>query len=274
MACTDAPFAQNGVEAYGTQTQTCQRSVDESNGVRRIHVLCPGPGGAIQLLVDYERIGDSYFMGTRLGLLNGYASIATFAGKWMGEASPHLPHSPPPTDLDGKRPLGPIAVTRLDGFRVVASAQGVQIVAALAVGAFAGLPANTVKAYGPNLADAYQKIYLHWSVANDAMNMMLGLQEPWKSQLAAEGLQNVTTSNLRFNLYQSGVMSPSDQDKSGLSNPAENQKLEEARERILWNAYFSSAKTDAEKNEMLQKVQEKYKVTIIDPDFFSSQTSP
>ena len=270
MACTDAPFGTNGVEVYGSQTQKCERSVQESGGVRHMHVLCPGPEGAPLFLVDYQRIDEGYFTGTRVGTLENWPTIMSFAGKWMGEASPHLPHSPPPTDLDGKRPLGPVTVMRLDGFRVVAMAQGVQIIAVIAAGAFGGLPANTVKAYGPNLADAYQQIYLHWSVANEAMNMMLGLQEPWKSQLAAQGIQNLTPSSVRFNQWAQG--NPFDQAYN--TNNLSVQAQEEARERILWDAYFSSAKTDAEKKDMLQKAQEKYKVTIIDPDFFSSQTSP
>ena len=43
---------------------------------------------------------------------------------------------------------------------------------------------------------------------------------------------------------------------------------------ILWNAYFSQAKTEAEKQALLHTVQEKYKVTVIDPDFFYGETSP
>jgi hypothetical protein len=45
-------------------------------------------------------------------------------------------------------------------------------------------------------------------------------------------------------------------------------------ERLLWNAYFSQAQTEAEKQALLRKVQEKYKITVIDPDFFEGQTSP
>jgi hypothetical protein len=50
-------------------------------------------------------------------------------------------------------------------------------------------------------------------------------------------------------------------------------KLEDARERILCDAYFSRAKTEAEKQEMLRQ-EEKYKVALIDTGFFKGPTRP
>jgi hypothetical protein len=264
MACTPAPFVQNGVEVYGSLTQKCERSTGEQNGVRRTRVLCPGPGGVPLLLLDYQRINEGYFTGTRIGALDGVSSIVTFAGKWIGEFTAHLPHSPPPTDLDGKRPVGPRAVASVDGFRVVAMGEGKQILAAGAFAMLNGVAPETLKAYGPNLADEFQQIYLRWSVANEATSMLLGLQEPWHRQLLAA-----------YGLYWQEPGYPTYGSDAVLTgNKIDDWRAETARERIHWDAYFSQAKTEEEKQALLRKVQEKYKITVIDPDFFSSQTSP
>jgi hypothetical protein len=270
MACTASPFSVNGLEAYGSKTQKCERSVEESGGVRRIHVLCRGSEGVPQLLVDYQRIGEGYFIGTRVGTVDIWPTIVSFAGKWMSESATHLPLSPPPTDLDGKRPLGPLAVASVDGFRVVAMAEGKQIIAWIANNMLRCQSARMLKAYGPNPWNQFQQVYLHWSVANDAMNMMMGVQEPWKSQLAAEGLMNLTPQTVRFSNWAWGnVFSES----NGNLAP-DTIKLEDARERILWDAYFSRAKSEAEKQEMLRQVEKKYKVTLVDADFFQGPANP
>jgi hypothetical protein len=270
MACTNAPFAQNGVEIYGSKTQNCERSVEESGGVRRMHVFCPGAQGAPQLLDDYLRIGDGYFVGTRVGIVGIFSSIISVAGKWMSESAKHLPLSPPTTDLDGKVPRGPQAVAAVDGFRVVAMADGKQIIAWIAMTMLKNQSARMFKEYGPNPWNQFRQLYLHWSVANDAMNMMMGIQEPWKSQLAAAGLHDLTPQSVNFSNWawinpfseSSGVMYPN------------TIELEDARERILWDAYFSRAKSDTEKQEMLRRAVETHKVTQVDADFFKSPLSP
>jgi hypothetical protein len=47
------------------------------------------------------------------------------------------------------------------------------------------------------------------------------------------------------------------------------QRLEADRERILWDAYFDQAATQAERQALLSQIQEKYKLTVVDPDFFA-----
>jgi hypothetical protein len=216
--------------------------------------------------VDYHRLGNGYFLGTRLGSDNLFPALTSFAGKWMSESVPHMPLSPPPTDLDGTRPLGPQAVTAVDGFRVVAMAEGRQIIAAIAMNMLKNQSARMLKEYGPNPWNQFQQLYLHWSVANDAMNMMLGIQEPWKSQLAAAGLHNLTPQTVRFSNW--AWMNPFSE-SAGVMNP-DTIQLEDARERILWDAFFSRATVETEKQEMLRQTQQKYKVTLVDADFFTS----
>lgn len=270
MACAGAPFAINGVQVYGSETQTCERSIDESGGVRRMHIFCPGSAEVPQMLLDYQRMGDSYFLGTGLVTLEKFPSIVSFAGKWMSESTTHMPLSPPSTDLDGKVPRGPQAVASVDGFRVVAMAEGKQIVAWAAITMLRIQSARMLKEYGPDPWNQFQQLYLHWSVANDAMNMMMGIQEPWKSRLAVEGLQNLTPQQVRESNW--AWMNPF-VESSGTLEPNTIQ-LEDARERVLWDAYFSRAKSDTEKQEMLRQAEEKYKVTQVDSDFFASPTSP
>jgi hypothetical protein len=266
MFCTPTPFVDNGVEVYGSATQKCERSVEESHGVRRMRVLCAWPAGDHLLVADYQRMDANYFTGTRieLGKASGF-KVASFAGKWMGEYTPHLPHSPAPTDLDGKRLIGPRAVGGSDGFRVVAMAEGKQILAAIALKMLLGQSPRMLKAYGPNSLNQFQQCYLHWSVANEAMNMMLGVQEPWKSQLADAGIPELTPSKIRENIGLEGSM---------YANWGNDVLLEDARQRILWEAYFSRAKTEAEKQALFQRVEQKYKVTIVDPDFFKDPANP
>jgi hypothetical protein len=238
--------------------------------VRRMQVLCSSPEGALLLAADYQRLGARYFTGTQIST-DGTATISmTFASKWTCESTPHLPHFPPPTDLDGKRALGPLAVAAIDGFRVVAMAEGHQVIAWVAYKMLTGQSPRMLKEYGPNPLNQFEQVYLHWSVANEAMNMMLGVQDPWKTQLAAEGLHNLTPSTVRLSISSWGNPYV---ESSGVLAPDSN-KLEDARQRILWDAYFSRAKSPAEKQDLLRQVQNKYKVTLVDPDFFSATKSP
>jgi len=88
--------------------------------------------------------------------------------------------------------------------------------------------------------------------------------------LAAAGLHDLTPQSVNFSNWawinpfseSSGVMYPN------------TIELEDARERILWDAYFSRAKSDTEKQEMLRRAVEMHKVTQVDADFFKSPLSP
>jgi hypothetical protein len=170
-----------------------------------MHIFCRASEGVPQLLLDYQRVDEGYFTGTRVGAVGIWPSILSVAGKWMGESNTHLPQFLPPNDLDGKRPLGPLAVASVDGCRVVATAQGKQIIAWVANNMRKGQSARMLKAYGPNPWHQFQQVYLHWSVANVAMNMLLGIQEPWKSQLAAEGLTNLTPQTVGSSMWAWGT---------------------------------------------------------------------
>jgi hypothetical protein len=40
----------------------------------------------------------------------------------------------------------------------------------------------------------------------------------------------------------------------------------------LYDAFLSQAATDADRQELLTKIDEKYRITVVDRDFFNGQT--
>lgn len=266
MACTDAPFIQYGVEVYGTKLQACERSLRDSGGIRYMHVLCPGSDGQAPLLAaDYERSSAESFKGTRSSGQNGSLVSLVFAGKWISESKPHDPASPRPTDLDGKTPRGATAIALFDGFRYVTEIDGKRLTALESWKVlYAIRPAVAAKIYGPKVADQLQEIYMHWFVADEAIAQGLALVAPWRGQLAAVGMQDMTPAQARLNQWSSGSpYTPNAMDEQ------ERRSNEEVREKVLWEAYFSRAKDAAEKQSMLHELQQKYALQILDPDFFT-----
>ena len=267
MACTDAPFIQFGIEAYGSKTQACERSVSETGGVRHIRVQCPALAGQpAPLKAEYERISAGEFKGTRSEGDAGGLGVLDIAGKWISEAKPHLPASPPPTDLDGKTPRGATAVTYLDALRYVATIDGQQLTAAVAWQVLRAIPpADAARLYGPKLADQLQQIYMHYKVADQAIALGFALQPPWRGQLAAIGLADMTPATARAN---QAAFSSAYFPQVGLDDSVK-RSYEEIREKVLWEAYFSQGKSEAEKQSMLHDVQQKYALSVLDPDFFA-----
>ena len=46
------------------------------------------------------------------------------------------------------------------------------------------------------------------------------------------------------------------------------------RERRLWSVYLSRGATESAKRSLAQQAQDKYKVSVVDPDFFTGQPGP
>jgi hypothetical protein len=182
-----------------------------------------------------------------------HAITITFVSKWIGEAKPHPPLATPTTDLDGVRPKGPVAVAGLDPYRVVASFEGRNWMAAQARVIFNLVPWETVKHYGPQPDMALQQIYMHKAIADEVLIKRISISEP-----------------LRRKLAQAGIVDPDPQNPFGhlVIINEERSNWEDVRERILWEAYFDQATSEAEKAALLRRVQEKYKITVVDRDFF------
>ncbi len=310
VVCTGAPFVDVGVEVYGTElygipgaANRCTRSIEVSGEKRNIHVACPTIEGnassgrlPTRITDEYERLDSEDFRGTQhrvSDLGNGRTQDDTttvIVGKWTGDAAPHLPHSPAPTGINGKKVLGPLAVAWLDPFRIVATIGGRQFLAAQTYVLLHFVTPRAAKEYGPQLPDVFQKICMHAGVAREALLLHLDIQQPWQKQLENAGYSNQTFAPFGSIVAPQGPQNPFDFHaiwavNAALAVPATwtDFHLEIARSSsvghqaavdIFWNAYFSQAKTDAEKQALLHKVQETYKITVIDPDFFNGQTSP
>lgn len=121
----------------------------------------------------------------------------------------------------------------------------------------------SAKEYSTRLDTVEQQIYLLARMADEAVVANLAKNDPRKSQLGAAGIFVTDIHVARFNAWAYGrnPYDPGDDDGG-------QRKAEAARERILWDAYFSQASTLAGKRALLKKVQEKYKMTVVDPDFY------
>ena len=110
-------------------------------------------------------------------------------------------------------------------------------------------------------------ILLQLNVAADAVKLHLDLQEPWKHQLDDAGGAGIVfgpnAEGISYDLLMSDTYPPPD---TGIAETTFLQT--EPVEKILWKVYFSQARTEAEKQALLRKEEEKYKVTVVDPDFF------
>jgi hypothetical protein len=310
VVCTWTPFFEVGFEVYGTElygipgaANRCTRTIQVSGEKRNIHVACPTIQGDLtvgrpptRITDEYERLDSESFRGiqhrvTDLG--NGRTQDDTttlIVGKWTGDAAPHMPHSPAPIGISGKKVLGPQAVAWLDPFRIVATVGGRQFLAAQTYVLTIFSTARTNKEYGPRLSSIFQQLMVHAGVAREALLLHLDVQQPWLNQLHACGYDAKALGPFASIVAPQGPQNPFDFHaiwavNEALAHPAiwTDAHAEMARFSslahqtvvdILWNAYFSQAKTEAEKQALLHTVQEKYKVTVIDPDFFYGETSP
>lgn len=285
MVCTPLPFFDIAKEIYGTVAATCAKTFSQSGAANHIRVACPALNGR-RITDDYDRFDSGNMKGVRqnVKVTNpsdsnagqaatmsdfpfGTSQTTTTVAKWIGEGQPHLPHSPPPTALNGVRPMGPPLVTWLDRFRIVARFQGQPLTAKDAYIAINRASSDTKLKYEPDELALLQHILLQLNVAADAVKLHLDLQEPWKHRLDDAGGVGIVfgpnAEGISYDLLMTDTYPPPE------TSIAETTFLAtEPVERILWNAYFSQAHTEAEKQALLKKEEEKYKVTVVDPDFF------
>jgi hypothetical protein len=176
-------------------------------------------------------------------------------GKWIGEAVPHLPSGI--TDIDGKTPRGPAAVAALDPYRVVAVIDGKQIVAGFAAKLIGRVPPSPRNGYVGGLPQLLQQLYAQMGVATEAARERLDLVEPWRSKLQRLGRDaGRDLSNAAHYVGDPNVP------------PSMVAQWQDTRMRIYWDAYLSRAPSWAERTQLLAKIQQKYRVKVIDPDFF------
>lgn len=285
LQCSASPFADARGAMYNAKdpAKHCTRTVADSGSVRHMHIACN------DFSDDFERIDAEHFKGTTQVWSPANEAEATsdhpfgkdtttLTAKWISEGKPHLPYSPPMTDLDGRRPTGPYGVGWLDPYRVVAEIDGKQFIAERAYFLINHITEGSAQNYGPSLANIFQEIYMHYAVAATAVHMHLDQREPWRSRLKAgsanlDFFRNFDAHTERFATYSGEWNEIVDRGSPGHDGTAFVQKQDalwtEPNMNLLWDAYFSQYGTKGEKDEALQQVKEKYKLTVLDPDFFA-----
>jgi hypothetical protein len=108
-----------------------------------------------------------------------------------------------------------------------------------------------------------QQLYSQIAVANEAYRLRLYLEEPWRSQLQKLG-------------HDAGHAFNGATDYPGDPNvpPSLVAQWNDARLHIFWSAYLGQGSTEAGQQALLQKIKEKYKIKVVDPDFFNGQKTP
>jgi len=278
--CTQTPFLDEGKDVYGTRSGACARTID-GRQARHMRVVCPNRTS------DYERKDSETFEATTRGEQVGadtrkYTQTVSTTGKWVGEASPHMPYPVPRTDLNGVRPRGPYAIAWLDRYRIVAVIDDKPIVAIHAYYLLSMIPSGASEQYGPRLSDVLQQMYMHDAIAVEAVKLGLG---PWDNASLCTGSLGWIHCGPQADFpgleraVMFGETSPPESISSrkmqmlASSLHGSSDAYQGAVER-LWKAYFKQAKTNEEQLALLETVKQKYRITATDPDFFDREHAP
>jgi hypothetical protein len=162
----------------------------------------------------------------------------------------HLP-SAVARDANGATPKGPGAVAQLDPLRVVAIIDGKQVTARQGMDMIRGHNDTS------GLPELLRRIYMQHAIIEEALKLHLDRQSPWKEKLQ-------DTQRQIYQIHQNYAGDPN-------IPPELVAEWQEARGHILWNAYFSRAATDAERQTLLKQKQDQYKIQVKDPDFFGGR---
>jgi hypothetical protein len=109
-----------------------------------------------------------------------------------------------------------------------------------------------------------QEYLMRDGVAHEAELLHLQNQQPWKDKIY----------NAHSQYFQTQKAPQHDFHGNPMIDPQVWAPWVGIYDSILWNAYFSRADNDVEKQTMQQAMRDKYKMAVIDPDFFNGQTAP
>jgi hypothetical protein len=250
-------------------SQHCKRHIVDTGASRLMQVDCDS------LHADYTRSDAEHLTGTRrLGTgarpgteMTVTSRTDTFTAKWISEASAHPPSTPRPTDLNGRQAKGRKAVTRLDPFRVVATMDGLQIIA-LRADEVVDSGGHDYEERFPTTRENLQERLLHFMVAVEARREHLDLMPPWKDEM-----DSTQASRIRFEIpdpvdFPRLFVRALDTDENDWF-VTDASRFHETDENLLWKAYFAQFATPAAQQSRVQELRRKYALTIIDPDFFA-----
>src|ERR1700693_1558834 len=150
-------------------------------------------------------------------------------------------------------PSGPQAVAKQDPNRIVATAGGKQITAQQAWGMINTVAPPARSQWIGKLPKLVEQLYLQRRIADEAKLQHLDKQSPWKEQIIKGGMM--------AHNYTNNANDPN-------SPPAVQDQINNAIQKILWNAYLGQAQTKEERATLLKNEREKYVLHVQDADFF------
>jgi len=159
---------------------------------------------------------------------------------------------PSATALAQTKPKGPEAVAQWQPDLVVAIIDGKRITARQASGIIAAAGPAARQQYQSRLPDLLQQLYMESQIAQEAAGLHLDQKSPWKEQLASA----------HHDIFPLEI-------GPGQPTPPNLQAAwVNARQRVLWNAYFGQAAAGQARQALLTQKKDQYKIQVQDVDFF------
>lgn len=213
---------------------------------------------------DVKRSDPQHFEASHRQTAQAASATVTTVAKWISEATPHMPYSPAPTDLYGRKALGPHDVTWLDQNRIVAVIDGRRITA-LEAYLILNLPPRHIlepAVYQHGWTGVLQHNYMYWATAYELDprkhlppmdKAILGVFSPFNTGSDDDASVDTRVDNYHY---------------------VGTDRQEYDREQHLWGVYLSRAASQTAKEGLAQQAQDKYRVSVVDPDFFAGHPGP
>jgi len=241
----------------------CSRAVSSTGQELNMHIMCKAADGKLgyEQIAKFERIDAENLQGT-IQMITRVAILGTitrsFTGKWISDScsGPQAGYAA----KNGLHPKGPGAVADENPNRIVALINGKEITAREAWNMIKKVLPATRTAYDGRLPHLLHQVYMQNAVAEEAVKLHLDRQAPWKALLDKTKMDDIQ-----------GV-----QNYAGDPNvpPEVWAHWVDDQQHILWNAYFSQPSTKEEKQALMKREQDRYQITVKDPDFFNGVTTP
>jgi hypothetical protein len=261
MVCPLRQEFETRIEAR-RQADHCTKTIRSTGQELHLQLLCPALGGfpATEQDSNFERIDPEHFRGTIPVITRGEQTVTmteTYLGHWRAEACPNS--RPIRAAQSGIRPGAPERPPSQDLSRVVALIDGAPISARAGMDLIGSAPPSMRQRYQGRLPELLQRLYMQNAIIAEAVRLHLDRKPPWDAQL-----QNTTK------LLASAPNDPGE----GPIPPALMVQWQNARGRILWEAFFGQAASLPERQALFEQQQQKYRISVQDPDFFIGLDAP
>jgi DNA-binding beta-propeller fold protein YncE len=215
-------------------------------------------GGALGLAADGKTVfaldghGAVYTFDTATNLLTDAIRVCEKPLLLGVEPLNHQIAPPSATALAQTKPKGPEAVAQWQPDLVVAVIDGKQITARQASGIIAAAGPVARQQYQSRLPELLQQLYMESQITQEAVGLHLDRTSPWKEQLASA----------HHDIFPLEI-------GPGQPTPPNLQAAwTNARQRILWNAYFGQAAAGQARQALLTQKKDRYKIQVQDANFF------